>query len=202
MDESDETKAVELAAALYALGQLADAERAAFEALLRDPKGVAATRLREFSEVILALAARVPNREPPAGLRARLLEQAGQAPRQPSEAAQIELAPGVRLVLVERLAWQDTPVPGVSFKRLFIDHARRYAHSLVTMAAGATYPRHRHADVEEIILLAGDAQIARYTLRSGDYCRAEAGTVHEAIHSENGCTFIALASLDDEIVER
>jgi anti-sigma factor ChrR (cupin superfamily) len=46
-------------------------------------------------------------------------------------------------------------------------------------------------------LLSGDVSVGGYQLQPGDYSRADAGTVHEPICTEQGCVFIALAALDD-----
>lgn len=193
----DCTDELETLAALYALGHLQGAERAAFEAALPDPAGAGAAHLQRFQSVVAALAWGTPTAPPP-GLRARLLERARQECPPPPAAGPITLAPGVLLVLADQLDWQQTPIAGLRYKPLFIDRQRRYASSLVSMAPGITYPRHRHTQPEELFLLSGDIQVGGYRLHPGDYCRAEAGTVHEAIRTETGCLFIALASVDDE----
>jgi hypothetical protein len=54
--------------------------------------------------------------------------------------------------------------------------------------------------VEELFILSGDLIVAGHVIRAGDYCRAEAATFHKTIQTEHGCTFIALASLDDELL--
>lgn len=189
---------LETLAALYALGHLQGEELSSFEALLQDPHSTATDRFREYQQVVTALSESTA-KEPPQGLRARLLEQVRQEGRSPAPASgRITLSPGILLVLSEKLAWQETGVPGIRYKPLFVDKQRRYASSLVTMAPGTTCPRHRHAQVEELFMLSGDVQLDGYRLQPGDYCRAEAGTLHDALHTEQGCTFIALASLDDE----
>ncbi len=127
-----------------------------------------------------------------------MLERARQEPSPQSDLARIDLAPGILLVRAGRLAWRETGVAGIRYKPLFVDARRRYASSLVTMAPGATYPRHRHAQTEELFMLAGDMRLDGHVLQSGDYCRAEAGTRHEPLSTETGCTFVALAALGDE----
>lgn len=187
-------------AALYALGHLEGEEHTAFEALLRERQGPAADRLDDFRRVAETLAWGIPPREPPPTLRERLLERVRQERQPQPDPARINLAPGILLVLAEQLAWRETGVAGIQYKPLFVDAQRRYASSLVTMAPGATYPRHRHAQTEELFLLSGDMRLDGHVLHSGDYCRAEAGTQHEPLSTETGCTFIALASLHDEFI--
>ena len=145
-----------------------------------------------------ALAWGAPPEEPPPTLRDRLLERVRQEPSPRPEPARIDLSPGILLVRAGRLAWRETGVPGIRYKPLFVDARRRYASSLVTMAPGTTYPRHRHAQTEELFMLAGDMRLDGHLLQSGDYCRAEAGTQHESLSTETGCTFVALAALGDE----
>jgi anti-sigma factor ChrR (cupin superfamily) len=68
--------------------------------------------------------------------------------------------------------------------------------------AGTVYPAHRHAGIEESYLIEGDLLVEGYTLRSGDYCRAEAGSFHGEVRTDKGCKFIAVASLEDELLPR
>lgn len=197
---SDQTDDLATLAALYALGHLEGGERATFETLLRERQEPATDPLDRFRGVVDALAWGAPPKEPPPTLRERLLEQARQESSPRSDLARIDLAPGILLVRAGHLAWRETGVAGIRYKPLFVDARRRYASSLVTMAPGTTYPRHRHAQAEELFLLAGDMRLDGHVLQSGDYCRAEAGTQHEPLTTETGCTFIALASLHDEFI--
>lgn len=192
---------LETQAALYALGHLQGEERLAFEEALRKGQGGAAAHLSKFKRVAAALAWGITStQEPPSELRARLVDRLHQERRSsPYSPGRVALAPGITLVLAEQLAWRPTSVPGVQCKPLFVDPERRYASSLVMMAPGTTYPRHRHAQTEELFMLSGDIRVGGHMLRCGDYCRSEAGTCHETLYTETGCTFIALASLDDEL---
>lgn len=149
-------------AALYALGHLQGKERPAFEALLQDPQSEAAAYLGQLQPVVEALAWAVTPKEPSPQLRTRLLERVRQEARATSAASRISLAPGLLLVLADKLAWKETAVPGIRYKTLFVDRERRYATSLVAMAPGTRYPRHRHTQTEELFLLSGDIQIDGY----------------------------------------
>lgn len=62
------------------------------------------------------------------------------------------------------------------------------------MDAGAHYPSHRHADVEELFVLSGDLHVAGEVMSAGDYCRAETESVHGETFSETGCLFLAMSS--------
>lgn len=190
---------LETLAVLYALGHLHDAERAAFEAALQDAQSPATACLQKFQPVVEALSWATP-KEPPPTLRTRLLERVRQEERLAPVSERITLAPGLMLVLADRLTWQDTAVPGVRYKPLFLDAQRRHASLLVSIAPGTIYPPHRHMQVEELFMLTGDLQIGPYRLGPGDYSRAEAGTSHEPVRTATGCTCIVLASLDDELL--
>lgn len=184
--------------ALAALELLEAEERAAFaELLARDP----ATRasLAGFQQAAAALTLAMPAQSPSLTLRARLLKRVAEEVK--AAEAQVTLAPGLTLTFGNRIPWTAPAIPGVRIKRLFVDPARRYASSLVTMRAGTVYPAHRHTQVEELFMLSGDLIVGGHVIRAGDYCRAEPATLHEAVRTEHGCTFIALASLDDEMLD-
>jgi uncharacterized cupin superfamily protein len=68
------------------------------------------------------------------------------------------------------------------------------------MRAGASYPRHRHADTEELFVLDGDLTISGKAMGPGDYCAAVSGTRHGIGHTTDGCMVLVCASHEDEIV--
>ena len=96
--------------------------------------------------------------------------------------------------------WRDLPIPGISARRLYLDGERRYVTTLLRMAPGASYPRHRHTEPEECYVLEGDLSVGATTYHAGDYQRAETGSIHEVQSSENGCLLLIMASLNDEIL--
>ena len=77
---------------------------------------------------------------------------------------------------------------------------RKYLTCLVRMEPGAHYPSHRHADAEELFLLSGDLHVGPEVMHAGDYCRADAETIHSETSSETGCQFLLLASQNNQIV--
>lgn len=185
------------ASALYALELLEGEEKQAFESVWRDDP-LLQHEVMELRETWTALAALAPPVAPPASLRERLLTSIKKAAPEPPPVERITLSPGVFLQFSNNMAWRETGIPGIKVKSLHVDPERRYATSLIMMAAGAVYPPHNHKDIEELFMLSGDVIVAGHTIQPGDYCRAESGTWHDAIRSENGCTFLALASLDNE----
>lgn len=66
------------------------------------------------------------------------------------------------------------------------------------MAPGATLASHRHTDIEESFILEGELFISGMRMRPGDYCRAEAGSLHTGVTTKTGCVFLAVASLQNE----
>ncbi len=109
---------------------------------------------------------------------------------------------GVSLVRPQATAWQAYPrVPGAKLKLLWRDGDTGAYTALLHLAPGTTLPARRHAAVEEMLLVEGSALIGSWDIRPGEYCRAEAGSLHEPIRSEEGCTFFVTGSERDEIVE-
>lgn len=191
---------LETRAALYVLGLMGSEERVSFALHLQ--RDVAAQELvAELECMLVRIGEGVTGERPPASLRDRLMQRVRQEAVRPA-VARIELSPGVLLVLGDRLAWLDTRIPGVRVKPLHVDAARRYASSLVSMAKGAVYPSHRHAALEELFMVSGEVSISGHRMKSGDYCRADTGTLHDEVIAETDCVFIALASQDNRYLSR
>ena len=68
------------------------------------------------------------------------------------------------------------------------------------MESGAYYPSHRHVGIEELFVLSGDLHVEGQTMHSGDYCRAESGTIHGETFTDGGCLFLLLASQETEFL--
>ena len=177
-------------AALYALGALSVEETAAFETHLRGGCSVCVRELESFRAVVGELATAVEPRVPDARLRGEVMER--------FKEAVIQLG-GLQFVFGGELPWTPA-LPGIEAKRLFSDDRRGYHTQLVRMAAGASYPRHRHTEPEEIFVVEGDLSVSGVGMRAGDYCRAEPGTLHEGISTQGGCTILVLSSEHDEIL--
>jgi len=176
-------------AALYALGALDREEAREFAQHLQDGCEVCAREVASFGEVVDELAFAGEPVEPRAAARAAVLARFA-APALDQD--------GVRFVFGERVAWEPVAVPQVNRKALFSDPQRNFSTNLIRMAPGATYPSHRHAEAEELYVIEGDLSVNGVTMRAGDYCRAEARSIHDRIHTVNGCVFLAMSSLDDE----
>lgn len=186
------------AAALYALDLLEADEREAFERLSAANDAAHAQALQQ-QRMAAALLEAIPPVPPPAGLRARLLASLPK-PAAPASLSEMLLQPGILLVRSEQKPWQDTGIPGIRRKLLHFDAERNYASNLVSMAAGSVYPSHRHAGIEELFMLSGQASLSGHRLGVGDYCRADADTVHDPVIAETDCVFIAFASVNNEMI--
>ena len=112
------------------------------------------------------------------------------------------ISPGVTIVRPEAAEWQPHPVsPGVTMKLLFRDPRSGVYTALVRLAPGSMLGKRRHAAAEEMLLVSGIATVGNHEMRAGEYCRAEADTVHETITTTTGCTFFLCGSEHDEFLE-
>ena len=87
------------------------------------------------------------------------------------------------------------------YKPLYQDADRKYNTSLVRMEAGAHYPSHHHAAIEELFMLSGDLHVENQVMSAGDYCRADSGSIHGETFSDTGCLFLMMASEENQIIE-
>ncbi len=183
-------------AALHALGLLEEPEQSAFESQARTD-GAAQALAAKHGQTAAALLEAASPMPPPPALRERLLARLPGA-AQPAQSAEMVLEPGILLVRSQQKPWEETGIPGIRRKRLHFDPERKFASNLVSMAAGSVYPRHWHADLEELYMLAGQVILHGHTLGVGDYCRAEPGTIHAPAVAVSDCVFIAFASTKNQ----
>ena len=194
MSSEESIEQIRERAALYALGALPADEAALVDARLAagDPRYAAEVAACRAVADDLAWAAR-PTMPPPAA-RARVL-----APIAALEAPVIE-QDGLRFVRGQQLEWQAGPIAGFETRALRVDEASGRITLLARLAPGAVYPAHRHRGVEEIYLVEGELTINGVVMRAGDYCSAEADSLHDGIRTAGGCVFIVTASALDEFV--
>ncbi len=95
--------------------------------------------------------------------------------------------------------WQETGVPGVRVRRLFVDRERNQFTAVVRMDPGTAYPRHVHNGPEECLVLSGDLHVGETVMHAGDYQRASAGSHHGIQRTEGGCELLIISSLSDEV---
>jgi putative transcriptional regulator len=151
--------------------------------------------LREFREGAIAMAASSAV-EPPLALRDRLMRRL----KKQESGAFVELNPGLMVAYVANIAWEGTAIPGIQRKLLSRDKESGTYTALVHMASGTRYPAHRHAGTEQLFMLSGTLSLADKTIGKGDFCIAQAGTVHTEIRALDDAEFLVMASEHDEIL--
>lgn len=167
-----------------------------------------ADEARELRGAFHALAETAPPQLPPDGLKDRLMarvsQQAKQAEKQDQE-VQIwkswpQSAEGTFSVISgEDLPWQPTAFPGVEAKNLFVDRELGRVTMLVRMGPESAYPNHRHGGPEECFVLEGDLHGPGFSMKKGDYQRAEADSQHGIQYTREGCLLLISSSLDDQL---
>lgn len=85
-------------------------------------------------------------------------------------------------------------------RRLSIDEPADRLTVLIRMAAGSSYPPHRHGGPEECYVIAGDLTTGDIKMRAGDYKLAHAGSIDGAQSTQNGCLLLIVSSLRDELL--
>jgi anti-sigma factor ChrR (cupin superfamily) len=197
-------------AALYTAGALDPAECTAFEEHLAAGCARCTAELKHLAPASAALTACIPNETPNPAIRDALLRRvaadsaaAGSAAESASQVWRNwhgdDLQEGLFVLRAAQGAWEETGVPGVRVRRLFVDRERDQMTCLVRMDPGTAYPGHIHRGPEECLVLEGDLRIGDDVLRAGDYQRAALGSRHGVEATQNGCLLFIVTSLSDEI---
>jgi len=191
------------AASLYVLGLLSPNEQKQFIEQAR-----ADAELRELltslqgtvEQLVLAL----PAKAPPPGLKARVLQRIEAHATQPSAKKAPPLAgiaDGLRfLPRSDSSGWKQLPVPGAWIKLLSFQPERGYAVLLGKLEPGVRYPAHTNPGPEDFYILTGDLHVSGRALGPGDFHHADAGSAHEENYSVQGCTLLAVLTVDDPLV--
>ena len=184
-------------ASLFSLGLLDGGEAAHFETHL-EQCSTCAEEVRVCYEMVAGVTAilaeadtlRNPVLKPPARLKEELMRRI--AP-EPATAAELS---GV-VVRAEEGRWHQV-MQGIELKRLFVDPVTRNITSLLRVAAGAVYPAHRHAGLEHMYVVDGDAIFEDHTLNTGDYEARTPQSVHSTVTSTEGCLLLVIHNQHDE----
>ena len=188
-------------AALHALGALSQYEARAFEYHLAEGCELCAAEFDSFERTVTDLAITVPEAEPPADVRERLLARINELP---SSRAVEEVSAIVSDQFVSVHAgdgqWKEVQ-DGIMLKTLYVDRASGIATSLVRMAAGSALPAHQHLGVEQFYVIEGDCNVAGQKLGPGDYHRAAAGSRHDTTYTVDGTLFLLVAPERYEVIE-
>ena len=199
LEPNDDLRAL---ASLYALDALLQQDKAAYEAHLGAGCAVCLAEVASFRKVSGEMALSVDPVSPPPALLSRLIEAVGKTPQQAPQNPPGVICDkdGVLIARPAEMTWTTAELPGVFLKVLFRDATRGCTTAMVRMTPGTHYPSHRHVGVEELYLLEGDLLVGDIPMQAGDYCRGEAGSVHQSLATRNGCLFVVASSDDDQLL--
>jgi hypothetical protein len=94
--------------------------------------------------------------------------------------------------------WKNyAPAPGIKVGVVRVDSRNREVYCFFRSSGAATFPVHRHAGEEEIIVLEGDLRIGEQSYFPGDRIYSPHGTVHQP-ETDYGCLIYMKTSLDNE----
>lgn len=177
------------------LGELNPQEQQAFDAEARDNP--------ELQHFLLSLrkgledvALSVPQVSPPPSLKKRLFANIeGTVLQNP-----VPVATGLRFLPGSDADWKALPLPGAFIKLLSLQEDRGYAVLLGKLDPGVRYPAHTNVGPEDFYILTGDLHVDGRRLGPGDFHHADAGTEHGENYSIDGCTLLAVLTVDDPLV--
>jgi anti-sigma factor ChrR (cupin superfamily) len=187
-------------AALYALGALAGEEQEQFLTQARGNPELQAL-VRSFQHTADKMALTVPQKTLPANLKSKVLARLGTGMSAPGSARQATVPAGLRF-LVDAIGseWKQLPIAGAWIKLLSAQPDRGYAVLLGKLDPGVRYPPHINVGPEDFYILTGDLHVGDKALGAGDFHHADAGSAHQENYSVEGCTLLAVLTMDDPLV--
>jgi quercetin dioxygenase-like cupin family protein len=138
---------------------------------------------RLYDVAAAAVALCVPEVDPPAYLRQRVLAAASRPMRYTVWAADA--------------GWTDTGLPGIRARILSVDKARSQVTLIIRAEPGAVYPAHTHHGPEECLVISGSAVIDGRVLRAGDFHHADEGSEHGEITTTEGAEVLIVGAVAD-----
>ncbi len=137
----------------------------------------------------------------PAAVRSSVRTTTSSAPprssQPPDRRAREIIAPGITVARPTQMEWRPFPfLEGVTLKVLLREG--EIIRAIVRLAPGAEIPRHRHAAVEDLYVIEGTLVSGELSLRAGEHCHSEAGSVHDTAVAPGGCTFLLIGSEKNE----
>jgi quercetin dioxygenase-like cupin family protein len=86
--------------------------------------------------------------------------------------------------------WKATDHPGID-RSLFRHNETGGRSSVVRLAAGSRFPRHRHEGTEEVVVLSGTVRIGGVELGAGDYLYTTPGEEHDVYAVTDASIFVS-----------
>lgn len=128
---------------------------------------------------------------PPRGLKQRLLARIAAAPK-----------PNAGLGVLRRgeTPWEPTGVPGVTYRKLYLDAATGLMTTLLKLEPGARWPGHHHRKDEQCLILEGEIRHPDGEFRAGDFIWAEAGSTDPLTTTATGALLLIISDPADEFV--
>jgi quercetin dioxygenase-like cupin family protein len=179
MADQSHIEELEQQAALYALGALPEEDAQKFAHRLTAGCPVCCAEVRGCQQAMAALAMSVPQVEPPAEARSRLLEALGNKKESASG-----MGEGI-IVRKTETSFEASPIPGVQIRNLLGKKTM-----LVRMAPKSYLPEHNHKAAEQCLVLEGSITSEGVTAYAGDYTYMPAGSAHHPLYSETGCLLL------------
>ena len=180
-------KTLDELAAGHALGSLTPDEERQLAARLAHDTG-AREEVAAFIDAAVAMGiAGSPVVTPQAELRARILAAVAGTPQERPPATELPVPEGFRFVFQSDPGWVEPGLPGFRTKLLSGGDATGCQVMLAELTSGGRLPEHDHTGSEELIVISGQVRTEGRVLGPGDYLRAEVGTHHHELVSENGC---------------
>jgi len=193
-------------AALQALDTLDESERGAFAEKLKESAELT-SELAALESTIAAIAYTAPPVPVAPDLKNHLFQRIAELPPTPAEL--VNLKPIVTcptenntpslIVRSNDVKWKPYGVPGVSIGKLYIDKKKREITCLMRLEPGGTFPLHRHAGSEEVLVLEGDLIVEGEICHQGDYIRSLPGSTHSSL-TQGGCLLFMKTSTDNEML--
>ena len=86
--------------------------------------------------------------------------------------------------------WQATDYRGIE-RALFRNNESGGRSSLVRLAEGSRFPRHKHLGSEEVLVLSGQVSLGDVSMEPGDYLYTEAGEEHDVVALTDAVIFVS-----------
>jgi len=165
------------------VGALDPDERIALQARLDALTPDQRSEVARLYDAATAVALNIPQVEPPAHVRERVLAMVRKPTRYTVWAADA--------------AWMDTGVPGIRARVLAVDRARSLVTLMIRAEPGAVYPPHTHHGPEECFVISGSVVIDGRVLRAGDFHHADEDSDHGEITTTEGAEVLLVGAMED-----